>query len=125
MNIKKILYITAGCVCLGLGAIGAVLPILPTVPFLLAAMACYMKSSEKFAAWFRETKLYKKCLQSYVNKEGMRIFTKLSILSSVTLLMGAGIFFMARKGIWISCVILGVVWLAHVIYFIFFVKTIR
>ena len=84
-----------------------------------------MKNSEKLAAWFRETKLYKKYLQTYVNKEGMHISTKISILSSVTLLMGAGIFFMTRKGIWIPCVILGVVWLAHVIYFIFFVKTIR
>ena len=42
---------------------------------------------------------------------------------TVTLLMGLGIFFMARKGIWIPCIILGVVWAAHLVYFLFFVKT--
>jgi len=51
--------------------------------------------------------------------------TKLSILITVTLLMGLGVFFMARKGIWIPCIILGVVWVCHLVYFIFFVKTIK
>ena len=35
------------------------------------------------------------------------------------------IIFMARKGIWIPCIILAVVWIAHMIYFLFFVKTIK
>jgi hypothetical protein len=39
--------------------------------------------------------------------------------------MGLGIFFMARKGIWVPCIILGVVWAVHLIYFLFFVKTIK
>ena len=38
--------------------------------------------------------------------------------------MGLGFFFMARKGIWIPCVILAVVWIAHLVYFIFGIKTI-
>ena len=42
----------------------------------------------------------------------------------VTLLMGIGFFMMARKAIWIPCIILAVVWLAHIVYFGFFVKTI-
>lgn len=64
-------------------------------------------------------------LESYVKKEGMLPSTKAGILISVTILMGLGFFLMARKGIWIPCVILAVVWLAHMIYFLFFVKTIK
>ena len=50
--------------------------------------------------------------------------TKISIISTVTLLMGFGFFMMARKDLWIPCVILAVVWLAHVLYFTLRVKTI-
>ena len=75
--------------------------------------------------WFVGTKLYKKHLESFVQKKGMTRRTKISILASVTLLMGFGFFMMARKGIWIPCFILAAVWLAHLLYFIFGVKTIK
>ncbi len=48
---------------------------------------------------------------------------KVSIMAMVTLLMGFGIFMMARKAIWAPCMILALVWLAHVYYFMFHVKT--
>ncbi len=85
---------------------------------------CFTRSSEKLDSWFKGTKLYKKHLESYVKKEGMLVSTKVGIICSVTLIMGVGFFFMARKVICVPCIILGVVWIAHVIYFIFGVKTI-
>ena len=50
--------------------------------------------------------------------------TKLSIIFSVSLLMSFGLFMMSRKGIWIPCIILVIVWICHIVYFVFFVKTI-
>jgi uncharacterized membrane protein YbaN (DUF454 family) len=41
------LWIALGCVCLGLGTIGVVLPILPTVPFYMATVFCFAKGSER------------------------------------------------------------------------------
>ena len=32
MNIKKLIYVAVGCLGLGLGALGAVLPLLPAFP---------------------------------------------------------------------------------------------
>ena len=55
----------------------------------------------------------------------MLMKTKVSIITTVTLLMGFGFFMMARKGIWVPCIIIAVVWVCHVIYFVFGVKTIR
>ena len=63
-------------------------------------------------------------LDSFVKKRGMLLSTKLSIIATVTVLMGFGFFMMARKGIWIPCIILAVVWLAHILYFTLRVKTI-
>ncbi len=125
MGIKKIVFIVIGCICLAMGTVGVFLPILPTTPFYLITLYCFARSSKRLEDWFKGTKLYKKHLESFVEKRGMRMSTKLSILITVTLLMGLGIFFMARKGVWIPCIILAVVWICHFIYFVFFVKTIK
>jgi len=124
MKLKKIFFIVFGCVCLSLGTIGVFLPILPTTPFFLATVFFFANSSERLHEWFLGTKLYKKHLESFVEKRGMLLSTKLSILVTVTLLMGFAVYMMLRKGIWIPCIILGVVWLAHMYYFLFRVKTI-
>lgn len=125
MGVKKIIFVIVGCVCLALGTVGVFLPVLPTTPFYLVTAYCFARSSKRLNDWFKGTKLYKKHLESYVKKEGMLPLTKAGILISVTILMGLGFFLMARKGIWIPCVILAVIWLAHMIYFLFFVKTIK
>ena len=123
MKIKKAIFIASGSLCLALGTIGIFLPILPTTPFFLATLFFFANSSERLHKWFLGTTLYKKHLESFVNQRGMRLSTKLSVMLTVTLLMGFGFFMMARKGIWLPCVILALVWAAHIFYFSFRVKT--
>ena len=80
MNLKKILYLAGGFVGLGLGALGAVLPLLPAFPFLLLAAFCFGKSSEQLDRWFCSTRLYKNNLESYVAGRGMTLRTKVRIM---------------------------------------------
>lgn len=122
---KKIIYLILGCLCLGLGCIGIVLPILPTVPFFLVTAFCFARSSQRLHSWFVGTKMYKKHLQSFVEKRGMLLKTKMTIICTVTLLMGFGFFMMMRKSIIVPCIILAVVWICHIIYFVFGVKTLK
>ena len=124
MKLKRIIFIVIGCVSLGIGCVGVVLPILPTVPFFLLTVFCFANSSEKLHNWFVNTKMYKKHLDSFVKKKGMTIKTKATILTSVTVIMLFGFVLMMLKGIVIPCIILALVWLFHLVYFIFFVKTI-
>ena len=122
---KKIILVIVGCIGVGLGALGAVLPILPAFPFLLLAAVCFAKSSDRLDRWFRGTKLYKNDLESFVKGQGMTRKTKIKVMITVTLLMSIGFAIMFSKEIYVPCIILGGVWLFQIIYFAFFVKTHR
>lgn len=121
MNIKKIAYIVLGCVSLGVGAVGAVLPLLPAFPFLLLAAFCFARSSEKLHSWFVGTKLYQDNLASYVAGKGMTKKTKVRIMVTVTLLMSVG--FIMMHAVPVGQIVLGCVWVFHLVYFLFGVKT--
>ncbi len=123
MTIKKILYILLGCVGLALGAIGAVLPLLPAFPFLLLAAFSFARSSEKLHRWFTGTKLYKNNLESYIKGKGMTWKTKIRVMITVTVLMSIGFIMMSRVPV--GRIVLGVVWIFHILYFIFGVRTIE
>jgi len=120
---KKYFYIALGCVGVGLGAVGAVVPMLPAFPFLMLAAFCFARSSEKLDRWFRNTRLYKENLEDYVAGRGMTRKAKIRIMITITFLMSIGFAMMGSRGIRVGCVVLGLVWLFHVLYFCFGVKT--
>lgn len=121
---KKILYVLLGCVGVGLGALGAVLPMLPAFPFLMLAAFCFARSSEKLDRWFKGTRLYKENLEDFVAGKGMTRKAKVRILVTVTLLMSVGMIMMGLKGIVVGCIVLTCVWVFHLVYFLFGVRTI-
>lgn len=117
---RKILYIIIGCISLGLGIIGVIVPILPTVPFVLLAAFCFARSSERLDGWFRNTKLYKENNM----KNSMTKQAKIRIMCSVTLLMSIGFIMMGLKGIVVGNIVLLIVWVFHMVYFTLGVKTV-
>ena len=123
MKLKKMLLVIIGCIGVGLGALGVVLPILPTVPFLLLAAFCFARSSERLNNWFIGTKLYKNNLESYVKGEGMTRKTKIKIMVTVTVLMTIG--FIMMDQVLVGRIVLACVWVFHILYFVFGVKTIK
>lgn len=123
MNLKKVFFVILGCLGLGLGALGAVLPLLPAFPFLMLAAFCFAKSSEKLHNWFISTRLYKNNLESFVQGKGMTVKTKVRIMLTVTILMSIG--FIMMHAVPVGRIVLGIVWLFHVLYFIFGIKTLK
>lgn len=87
----KIIYFFLGFIFVGLGALGVILPVLPTTPFLLLASYFFTKGSERFNNWFLSTKLYKNHLEDFVKHRSMELKTKIEILltASTMLLIAA------------------------------------
>jgi uncharacterized protein len=79
-SITKLLFILLGFICLGLGIVGIILPVIPTTPLLLLASFLFVKGSDRFDHWFRGTILYKKHLEGFVKKREMTLKQKLTIL---------------------------------------------
>ena len=117
----KLIYIILGSAALVLGAVGTILPILPTTPLLLLTAFCFARSSEKLNNWFKGTKLYKDNLETFVKGQGMTKKAKVRIMSTVTIIMA--IAFIAMKNTTIGRICLCIVWLCHIIAFVFVIKT--
>lgn len=119
----KLIWIIFGFLSLGIGAAGAVLPFLPTFPFLMLTLFCFAKSSRRLHQWFLGTKLYQNNLESYVRNRSMTVRTKVRIMVTVTILMGFGFCMMSRVPV--ARAVLVLVWLCHVLYFLFGVRTLK
>lgn len=119
---KQIIYIVIGFLALAIGLVGVILPILPTTPFLLLASFCFLRGSEKVNKWFKESKIYKKHLEEFVENKTMTVKQKIAILafSSIMILIPA----ILVDNLFMRLTIMLVVIIKYY-YFLFRIKTVK
>lgn len=72
------IFVAIGSICLALGVLGIVLPLLPTTPLLLLAAACYARGSERFYLWLLNHRLFGRYIKSYRSGAGIPLRAKLT-----------------------------------------------
>ena len=89
----RLIYFIIGILSLGMGVLGIVLPVLPTTPFLLLAIACFSRSSKRFEDWLYHTKMYQIYVADFRETGSISKERKKKIIVSIYILMGISIYF--------------------------------
>jgi uncharacterized protein len=96
-KVTRALWLIAGMICLFLGAIGIVLPILPTTPFFLASAACFCKSSSRMYNWLLSNKWFGEYIRNYREGRGLPMKTKVTALTVLWITIGFSTFFLLNR----------------------------
>ncbi len=107
-KVVRAFFFAAGTVSLSLGAIGIVLPILPTTPLLLLALACYCRSSKRMTHWILTNKYFGDYIRRYKEGKGIPLKTKVLALTILWLTVSYSAFFMVQKWLPVQLVLFAV-----------------
>ncbi|WP_051688065.1 YbaN family protein [Desulfofalx alkaliphila] len=94
---KKILLTLIGTLSLILGIIGIILPILPTTPFLLLSLYCYVRSSEKIYYFILNNKYLAPYVKDYISGKGIPLKAKKKAIFLIWLTIGFSIVFVVSN----------------------------
>ena len=101
--VRALLKIGA-CICIGLGVIGAFLPILPTTPFLILATVLSYNSSPKIRRWLLDHPVFGDTIQNYLENRSITITALRSALVTLWLCLFVSIYLVSN--IWVGTMLL-------------------
>lgn len=116
----RYVLIALGIVFTVIAFTGAVLPLLPTTPFLILAAICFTNSSRKFKIWLESTQIYKNYVENLKKYKGYTMKEKIRILIILYIVVGFSIFMISNLYIRIGLMIMVVI---QTIVLFTFVKT--
>lgn len=97
----RAVYYIIGCLMIVLGVIGAILPIMPTVPFLLVASWCFARSSPRFHHWLHAHKVFGPPIKQWEDHGVISPFVKLLAVGGMSIGF-CSFLFIARPALWLA-----------------------
>lgn len=94
-----------GLLCVVLGVIGIVLPLLPTTPFLLLAAACFARSSPRFHAWLLGHRWFGPPIRDWQQQRAIRPRIKWRV--TVLVLATFSVSLLLIQQLWVKGLLLG------------------
>lgn len=93
-RLVRVVWKVVGTFFVGLAIIGVFLPLLPTTPFLLLALACYAKSSKKLHRWLLTNKWFGTYLSNYIEGKGIPLRVKVLTILFLVITIGYSAIFL-------------------------------
>ena len=93
-RVVRALLIVAGTISLVFAAIGLVLPLLPTTPLLLLALACYCRSSERLYLWLINNRWFGEYIRNYREGKGVPLKTKVLAITLLWATISVSVLFL-------------------------------
>lgn len=103
----RLLLKIGACICIGLGVIGAFLPILPTTPFLILATVLSYNSSPKIRRWLLDHPVFGDTIQNYLEHRSITIRALCSALITLWLCLFVTIWLVGETWVIIVLLVLG------------------
>lgn len=95
--VVRALLATASFICLGLAALGVVLPLLPTTPFVILAAYLYSKSSARWYYWLLNHRIFGPSLRRWQQTGGITTKAKYTALAMIAVTFGFSLGFVVQK----------------------------
>src|SRR5262245_37471900 len=92
-GVRRAVYLLLGTGFVGLGALGALLPVLPTTPFLLLASYCFLRSSPRLNDRLLRSRLFGPFLRDWHQHRGVRPRVKITAVTVLALAVGGSALF--------------------------------
>ena len=107
-RLLRIVLATCGLILTGLAVAGIFLPLLPTVPLLLLAAACFARSSEYFHNWLLEHPRLGPLIKDYLEGQGMPLRAKITAIALIwTSIPLSVLFLISHDGIKLLLIAIG------------------
>lgn len=84
---KRLLLLGAGFASLGFAYLGAILPGLPTTPWVLLASYCFGRSSPRMARWIRRSPFFGTLIRDWETHRGVRRPVKVLAVCAVVVVV--------------------------------------
>lgn len=114
----RLILIVIGLIFTALGIAGAVLPLLPTTPFLLVAVFCFARSSDRFYNWLINQKIYKEYVENFYLHRGYTLQQKIKILISLYIVIAFSIYIVDVLAVRVGLIIMVIIQTAVLFTFV-------
>ena len=116
-TLTRRIWTILGSLFLGLGILGAFLPLLPTTPFLLLSAACYARGSERFYNWLLNNRWFGNYISNYREGRGITWRLKAVIISLLWITIGCSAAFAVQSlAIRIILIVIAIGITAHILF---------